>query len=89
MQKIIIGHKDVGSITLPKTKDAKQILQRVQKTYASRQSLSVQTLFSASHLAKLKSYQKGGAREELENLEMYIELGKILGRRMPRSLKPL
>ncbi len=79
MQKIIIGHKDVGSITLPKTKDAKQILQRVQKVYASRQSLSVQTLFSASHLAKLKSYQKGGAREELENLEMYIELGKILG----------
>ena len=79
MQKIIIGHKDVGSITMPKTKDAKQILQRVQKTYASRQSLSVQTLFSANHLAKLKSYQKGGAREELENLEMYIELGKILG----------
>ena len=79
MQKIIIGHKDVGSITLPKTKDAKQILQRVQKGYASRQNLSVQTLFSASHLAKLKSYQKGGAREELENLEMYIELGKILG----------
>jgi len=79
MQKIIIGHKDVGSITLPKTKDAKQILQCVQKVYASRESLSVQTLFSASHLAKLKSYQKGGAREELENLEMYIELGKILG----------
>ena len=79
MQKIIIGHKDVGSITLPNTKDAKQILQRVQKVYTSRQSLSVRTLFSASHLAKLKSYQKGGAREELENLEMYIELGKILG----------
>ena len=79
MQKIIIGHKDVGSITLPKTKDAKQILQRVQKVYASREKLSVRTLFSANHLVKLKSYQKGGAREELDNLDMYIELGKILG----------
>ena len=79
MQKIIIGHKSVGSITLPKTKDAKQILQRVQKVYASREKLSVHTLFSANHLAKLKSYQKGGAREELENLDMYIELGTILG----------
>ncbi|MGB5964250.1 MAG: hypothetical protein WBF77_04670 [Sulfurimonadaceae bacterium] len=79
MQKVFVGRKYVGSITLPDTKDAKQLFHRVQKVYASREPLSTRTLFSANRLAQLKSYQKGGAREELENLEMYIELGKILG----------
>jgi len=79
MQKVFIGRKYVGSITLPDTKEAKQLFHRIQKVYASRESLSIRTLFSATHLAKLKSYQKGGAREELENLEMYIDLGKIMG----------
>ena len=78
MQKVFAGHKFVGSITLPDTKDAKQLFHRVQKVYASRETLSIRTLFSAKGLAQLKSYQKGGAREELENLDMYIELGKIL-----------
>ena len=79
MQKVFIGRKYVGSITLPDTKEAKQLFHRIQKMYTSRESLSIRTLFSATHLAKLKSYQKGGAREELENLEMYIDLGKIMG----------
>lgn len=79
MQKVFVGRKYVGSITLPETKEAKQIFQRVQKVYASREALSVRTLFSTKRLAQLKIYQKGGAREELENLEMYIELGKLMG----------
>ncbi len=79
MQKVFVGRKYVGSITLPDTKEAKQLFHRVQKVYADRETLSVRTLFSAKRLVQLKSYQKGGAREELENLAMYIELGKILG----------
>ncbi|MDA3947102.1 MAG: hypothetical protein PF439_10545 [Helicobacteraceae bacterium] len=79
MQKVFVGHNYVGSITLPETRDSKQIFQRVLKVYASRESLSVRTIFSANRLAQLKNYQKGGAREELENLSMYIELGKLLG----------
>ena len=79
MQKVFVGRKYVGSITLPDTKEAKQLFHRVQKAYAGRETLSVRTLFSAKRLVQLNSYQKGGAREELENLEMYIELGKILG----------
>ncbi len=79
MQKVFIGRKYAGSITLPDTKDAKQLFHRIQKVYVSRETLSVRTLFSASRMAQLKNYQKGGAREELENLEMYIALGKIMG----------
>lgn len=79
MQKVFIGGKYVGSITLPDTKDAKQLFHRVLKVYASREALTTRTLFSANKLIQLKNYQKGGSREELENLEMYIELGQILG----------
>ncbi len=79
MQKVFIGRKYVGSITLPDTKEAKKIFHKVQQLFASRNSLNISLLFSAGQIARLKRYQKGGAREELENLAMYIELGKIMG----------
>ena len=41
--------------------------------------MGVQILFSKSKLAKLKRYQKGSSENELENLDLYIEMGEILG----------
>ena len=79
MQKIFIGRKFRGAIILPGTKDAKEIFFRVKQAYEKRETLGVSLLFSASRVERLKSYQKGGAREELLNLEFYIELGAILG----------
>jgi hypothetical protein len=41
--------------------------------------MSVKLVFSNAALAKLQKYQKGGAQNELLNLDFYLELGKILG----------
>ncbi len=79
MSKIIIAKKYRGDIELPKTKDAKQILHKVTAIFPSRKPLNIIAVFGENRIAKLKRYQKGGAREELENLALYIELGKILG----------
>jgi len=79
MQKIFIGKKFRGSITLPQTRDAKQIFSRVKQAYEKGEMLSISLLFRADRIAKLRTYQKGGAREELANLALYIELGRILG----------
>ncbi len=79
MQKVFIGRRYAGSIELPDTKDARELFHRVLKVYATRDALNIHTLFSANKLAQLKTYQKGGARDELANLEMYIELGRIMG----------
>jgi len=78
MYKIFINEKYRGSIELPDTKDAKQILHRVKKVYVTRDALTIDVLFRQSKINQLKSYQKGGAKDELLNLDFYIELGKIL-----------
>jgi len=78
MNKIFINNRFRGSIELPDTKDAKHILSRVKKIYETKDALTIDVLFSKSRLAQLRSYQKGGAREELLNLDFYISLGKIL-----------
>jgi len=79
MTKIIIAKKYRGVIELPKTKDAKHILHKVTTIFPSRETLNISIVFGKKRISKLKHYQKGGAREELENLELYITLGKILG----------
>jgi len=78
MYKIFINNKFRGSIELPETKDARQIINRVKNIYTTREALTVDVLFRENKLRQLKSYQKGGAQEELLNLDFYIELGKIL-----------
>ncbi len=79
MQKIFIGRKYRGALVLPDTRDAKQLFFRVKRAYEKREPLNISLLFGAKRLAGLKTYQKGGAREELLNLELYIELGQLLG----------
>jgi len=78
-QKISIEYKYRGSIELPDTKEAKDIFFRIKQAYANHEKMSVKLIFSASKIARLKKYQKGGSQNELQNLELYIELGEILG----------
>lgn len=77
-QKITIEYKYRGSVDLPDTKDAKNIFFRTKQAYANHEPMSVKLVFSNFILQKLQTYVKGGASEELENLDLYIELGKIL-----------
>ncbi|OHD79385.1 MAG: hypothetical protein A2023_06800 [Sulfuricurvum sp. GWF2_44_89] len=78
MQKISINGREYGSIEMPQTKAALRVYESVTKAFASRRPIKITLLFSPSKLRALSYYQKGGSRQELEDLELYIELGKIL-----------
>jgi rRNA-processing protein FCF1 len=77
-QKISIEHKYRGSVVLPDNSEAKEIFFRTKQFYANHEKMSVSILFSKAKLQKLKRYQKGASEVELENLELYIEMSKIL-----------
>ena len=78
-QKISIEYKYRGTVELPDNRDAKDIFFRVKQAYANHEKMSIKLIFSNYQLKKLKSYTRGGAEEELENLDFYIELSEILG----------
>lgn len=78
-QQISVEHKYRGSIVLPDNIEAKNVFFRTKQAYANHEKMSVAILFTKAKLAKLKRYQKGSSEIELENLELYIEMGEILG----------
>jgi hypothetical protein len=79
MQKVYIEQKFRGSVLLPQTKESKYIFRKIKQAYANREPLDVSLLFNERKLKSLETYQKGGARHEIANLEFYIEMGNILG----------
>ncbi len=78
MIKVSIEHKFRGSIELPENRYAKDVFFRVKQAYANHEKMSVNLVFTKNKLHSLKTYQKGSAVDELENLDLYIELGEIL-----------
>ena len=78
-QKVSIEYKYRGSVELPDNKDAKDVFFRTKQAYANHEKMSINLVFSKNKLSKLRTYQKGGAEDELANLNLYIELGEILG----------
>ena len=87
MIKISIEHKFRGSIELPHNKYAKDVFFRVKQAYANHEKMNVGLVFSKTKIQALKTYTKGAAIDELENLELYISLGKILGFKIDDALK--
>ena len=78
MIKVSIEYKFRGSIELPENRYAKDVFFRVKQAYANHEKMSVNLVFTKNKLHSLKTYQKGSAVDELENLDLYIELGEIL-----------
>ncbi len=78
-QQINIEHKYRGSVILPDNTEAKNVFFRTKQAYANHEKMSTNILFSKAKLAKLKRYQKGSSETELENIDLYIEMGEILG----------
>jgi hypothetical protein len=78
MQKIIIHKKYIDSIELPETRQAKALFFRIVTAVAKKQPLNVGIVFRPAKIKSLSNYQKGGAQDELAELELYIEMGKIL-----------
>ena len=79
MQKVFVRNQLRGEVILPKSKDAKRLLQKVTQLYPSRETLNISVVFGPHKLKRLENYQRGGARDVLEELELYIELGRLLG----------
>lgn len=79
LTKIYIEKKFRGTIELPHAKEAQALFFRVKQAYANHEKMGVHILFLPHKLQKLKSYQKGGAKKELELIALYIEMGTILG----------
>jgi len=77
-QKISIEYKYRGNVELPENRYAKDIFFRVKQAYANHEKMGINLVFSTNKLKSLKSYQKGSAIDELENLDLYIEMGNIL-----------
>jgi hypothetical protein len=86
-QKIAIEHKYRGTVELPANRYAKDVFFRVKQAYANHEKMSVNLVFSKAKLKSLNSYQKGSATDELENLDLYIEMGEILGFKTEDALK--
>lgn len=78
VQKIIIDQKYYGSIELPDTEAARKVVAIVTRAYAARKPMRIDLLFSPGKRRALGYYQTGGAWQELLDLELYIELGRIL-----------
>lgn len=78
MIKVSIEHKFRGSVELPENRYAKDVFFRIKQAYANHEKMSVGLVFTKNKLRSLQTYQKGSAVDELENLDLYIELGKIL-----------
>lgn len=78
MKKIIINKKYYGKIELPKTRNAYRIFVSVMKAFSANEPVSLLTIYSPSKLASFEKYQNGGCADELLELDMYIELSKIL-----------
>ncbi len=79
VQKIIIDRKYYGSVELAQTRFAKKIFYNVKHAFAGKKEMGLHLLFPAQKIKALQqAYQKGGSRRELEELGMYIEMGRIL-----------
>ena len=86
-QKITIEHKYRGSVVLPDNTEAKNVFFRTKQAYANHEKMSVSIVFSKQKLQKLKKYQKGSSQEEIDNLDLYIEMGEILGFSVEDAIK--
>lgn len=78
MIKVSIEHKFRGSVELPENKYAKDVFFRIKQAYANHETMSINLVFSKSKQQSLSTYTKGSAVDELENLDLYIDLGMML-----------
>lgn len=86
-QKISIEYKYRGSVELPENRYAKDVFFRVKQAYANHEKMSINLVFSKAKLKSLSSYQKGSAVDELDNINLYISMGEVLGFNTDDALK--
>ena len=78
VQKIIINQKYYGTIELDGSEEAKRVFSRVKNAFGAGKKMEIGILFPPYKLKALESYQKGGSRQELADIDLYIALGNVL-----------
>jgi hypothetical protein len=79
MRKIYIRKKYYGEVELPQTKYAKKIFFNVINAFSKKETITMDHLFPPFKIKSLAQYQKGGALDELDEIELFLELGQKLG----------
>ena len=79
MKNIIIGDEVLGSVEMPETANAYKIFHDVKKAYAEKKPVPLALIFSKEKIKSLQHYQKGGASHELAELQLFIDMGKVMG----------
>jgi hypothetical protein len=79
MKTIIIGDELKGSVEMPETPNTYTIFHTVKKAYTEKKPVTLGLLFSPKKIKSLGHYQKGGAQNELSELALFIEMGRVLG----------
>jgi len=79
VKKIIIGDEVFGSVEMPETANAYTVFHTVKKAYMEKMPLTPALLFSKEKIKSLSHYQKGGAQAELAELQLFIDMGTVMG----------
>jgi len=87
MKKIIINKKYYGKIELPKTRNAYKLFVSVVQSFTANEPITIRTLYSQNKLNSFLTYKNGGCADELLELDMFIELSKILNFSAQEALK--
>ncbi|MDD5202057.1 MAG: hypothetical protein PHH41_02830 [Sulfurimonas sp.] len=78
MKKIIIHNKYYGKIEIPKTKNAYRLFVVLMRAFANKEEINIGLMYAPKKMKSFEIYQKGGCSYELLELEMYIEIAKLL-----------
>ena len=78
MKKIIINKKYYGKIELAKTRNAYKVFVAVVKAFSANEKISIKTIYPQKKIDSFAHYQNGGCEYELLEIDMFIELGKLL-----------
>jgi hypothetical protein len=79
MKNIIIGDEVKGAVDMPETANAYAIFNALRKTWADKKPVTLSLVFSKEKVKSLGHYQKGGASNELAELQLFIDMGRVLG----------
>ncbi|MDA7816610.1 hypothetical protein N9A28_00285 [Sulfurimonas sp.] len=78
MKKIIINKKFYGKVELADSKNAYQQFVSLMNAFKKKEDITLRTIFSQKRIKRLQSERTPSYRYTLSELDMFIEIGKLL-----------
>lgn len=69
----------MGTVEIPESPNAYRIFHALRNAYSDQTPPTLDLLFSPDKIKTLGRYQKGGAANELADLQLFIDMGAVLG----------